>query len=115
MRTALFDYELPPERIAQTPAPRGESRLLVLRRADGQITHRRFPDLLSYLRPDDTLVLNDTRVTARRLHAERENGQSAEVLLLRPIGETQWEALVRPGRALRPGKRLTLVGPLPEE
>ena len=111
MRTDLFDYDLPPERIAQTPLPRGESRLLVLHRADGRIEHRRFPDLLDYLRPGDTLALNDTRVSARRLRAERENGLPAEVLLLRPVGERQWETLVRPGKGLKPGRGLTLIGP----
>lgn len=110
MRTDCFDYLLPPELIAQTPLPRGESRLLVLHRSTGQIEHRRFPDLLRYLRPGDTLVLNDTRVTARRLQAVREGGQSAEAFLLRPVGETCWEALVRPGKSLRPGKTLTLLG-----
>src|SRR5690348_15255861 len=111
MRTDLFDYDLPPERIAQTPVPRGQSRLLVLHRADGRIEHRRFADLLSYFRAGDTLILNDTRVTARRLAALRENGLPAEVLLLRPAGATGWEALVRPGRALRPGKTITLLAP----
>lgn len=113
MRTKLFDYDLPPELIAQTPVSRGESRLLVLRRADGGIAHRRFSDLLGYLQPGDTLVLNDTRVTARRLEAVREGGPPAEVVLLHPVGETCWSALVKPGRALRPGKTLTLLGPPP--
>ncbi|HZT41788.1 MAG TPA: tRNA preQ1(34) S-adenosylmethionine ribosyltransferase-isomerase QueA [Chthonomonadaceae bacterium] len=111
MRTDLFDYDLPPERIAQTPLPRGESRLLVLHRGEGRIEHRRFSDLPAYLRPGDTLVLNDTRVTARRLEARREGGLSAEVVLLHPVGDTCWAAIVRPGRALRPGKTLTLIGP----
>jgi S-adenosylmethionine:tRNA ribosyltransferase-isomerase len=115
MRTDLFDYTLPPERIAQTPAPRGESRLLVLDRADGSFAHRRFADLPDYLRAGDTLVLNDTRVTARRLEAQRDNGQPAEILLLRPVGETCWEALVKPGRALRPGKSVVILGPSPAE
>ena len=110
MRTDLFDYDLPPECVAQTPLPRGESRLLVLHRSDGRIDHRRFCDLPAYLRPDDILVLNDTRVTARRLRALRDNGQEAEVLLLRRSGEHSWEALVKPGRALRPGRSLTFIG-----
>ncbi|HZO86935.1 MAG TPA: tRNA preQ1(34) S-adenosylmethionine ribosyltransferase-isomerase QueA [Chthonomonadaceae bacterium] len=113
MRTDLFDYTLPPERIAQTPGPRGESRLLVLHRQDGRIEHRRFADVLAYLRPGDTLVLNDTRVTARRLEARREGGQPAEVLLLHPVGETCWEALVKPGRSLRPGRSVEILGTPP--
>lgn len=111
MQTALFDYNLPPERIAQTPLPRGESRLLVLHRESGRIEHRQFADLLEYLSADDTLVLNDTRVTARRLQAERENGLPAEVLLIRPVGAAQWETLVKPGKGLKPGKNMTILGP----
>lgn len=103
MRTDDFDYRLPEELIAQIPLPRGQSRLLVLHRDTGQIELRRFLDLPEYLKPGDVLVLNDTRVTARRLMAVRESGQPVELLLLRPRGETEWEALVRPGRQLRPG------------
>ncbi len=108
MRTDEFDYALPPELIAQTPVPRGESRLLVLHKGSGAIEHRTFRDLLEYIGPSDTLVLNDTRVTARRLWARRESGQPAEVLLMRPTGEDGWEALVRPGKRVRVGGRLTL-------
>jgi S-adenosylmethionine:tRNA ribosyltransferase-isomerase len=108
MRTDEFDYTLPEELIAQTPLPRGESRLLVLHRADGRIEHRAFGDLLAYLRPGDTLVVNDTRVTARRVMALRPSGQPAELLLVRPCGVLEWEALVRPGRRLRPGSRLSV-------
>src|SRR5258707_319966 len=112
MRTDLFDYELPTERIAQTPLPRGSSRLLVLHRSDGRIEHRSFSELPEYLQANDTLVLNNTRVTARRLEAVREGGQTAEVLLLQKAGAAGWEALVKPGRALRPGKSVTLLNPL---
>ncbi len=108
MRTDQFNYELPPELIAQTPTPRGQSRLLVVHRADGRLEHRRFQDLPDYLEAGDTLVLNDTRVTARRLKGQREGGQEAEVVLLRPSGAKSWETLVRPGKSLRPGKRITL-------
>jgi S-adenosylmethionine:tRNA ribosyltransferase-isomerase len=108
MRTEEFNYELPTELIAQTPSARGHSRLLVLHRTDGRLEHRRFQDLPEYLSEGDTFVLNDTRVTARRLIGLREAGQQAEVLLLRPNGSKSWEALVRPGKSLRPGKRLTL-------
>ena len=108
MRTDQFNYELPPELIAQTPAPRGQSRLLVIHRKEGRLEHRTFQDLPDYLAAGDTLVLNDTRVTARRLLGHREAGQEAEVLLLRPNGPRSWEALVRPGKSLRPGKSITL-------
>src|SRR5579883_651940 len=114
MRTDLFDFDLPEDRIAQTPVPRGQSRLLVLHRDTGAVEHRQFPDLLDYLRPQDTLVLNDTRVSARRIEATRESGKPTEILLLRPVGETGWEALAKPARPLRPGRRLTLIGPPPE-
>ena len=111
MRTNEFDYRLPPELIAQTPLPRGESRLLVLHRETGEIEHRTFRDILSYLHFGDTLVLNDTRVSARRLHAIREGGESAELLLLRPVESRCWEALVKPGRALKPGKTVSIPSP----
>ena len=115
MRIELFDYTLPPELIAQTPSPRGESRLLVLNRADGSISHRHFPDLLDYLHSGDTLVLNDTRVIARRLTGILANGNQAEVFLLRPDGSRRWIALVRPGRSLRPGKTVELCGETEED
>lgn len=115
MRIELFDYTLPPELIAQTPSGRGESRLLVLNRADGSISHRRFPELLDYLHSGDTLVLNDTRVIARRLTGFLPNGSRAEIFLLRPNGSRAWIALVRPGRALRPGKTVEMFGPTPED
>ncbi len=108
MRTELFDYYLPQELIAQEPLPRGDSRLLVIHRNDQSIEHRHFSDLPEYIVAGDTLVLNDTRVTARRLHGLRENGLPAEVFLLNPIGEKSWEALVRPGKSLRPGKIIGL-------
>ena len=112
MRTELFDYDLPPELIAQHPKPRGESRLLVLHRESGRIEHRAFSDMGDYLQAGDTLVLNDTRVTARRLLGLRENGLPAEVLLLRPVGNRAWAALVKPGKSLRIGKTLTLPDPI---
>lgn len=96
------------------PLPRGESRLLVLHRADGQIEHRQFPHLLTYLCSGDTLVVNDTRVIARRLRGLRPSGHEAEVLLLRPVDERRWDALVKPGRSLREGVHLTLFGPTPD-
>lgn len=110
MRTDFFDFDLPPDLIAQTPLIRGESRLLVLHRETGKIDHRVFGDLPEYLNEGDTLVLNDTRVSARRLKATREGGEDAEVLLLRPCGERSWETLVKPGRALKPGKTLQIRG-----
>lgn len=111
MRTDSFDYELPHDLIAQRPAPRGHARLLVVHRSSGALEHRRFADLDEYLLPGDLLILNNTRVSARRLGAMRENGLPAEVLLLRRTGDGLWEALTRPGRSLRVGARLALQGP----
>ena len=105
MRTADFDYELPERLIAQTPVePRDHSRLLVVHRRDGSLEHRHFYDLPEYLRPGDALVINETRVIpARLLGVKEETGVPVEVLLLRRENATDWEALVRPGRRLKPG------------
>jgi len=117
MRIDLFDYELPGDLIAQQPAARrDESRLLVVNReADGDLVERRFADLPGLLAPGDLLVINDAMVDAVRLHARRATGGAVEVLLLRetaPAGAegAVWEALVRPGRRVRPGDRLSLGG-----
>ena len=105
MRTADFDYELPEELIAQTPIePRDHSRLMVIDAEDGTLEHRRFDDIVEYLRPGDALVLNETRVIpARLLGVKEDTGVPVEVLLLRRRNATDWEALVRPGRRLKPG------------
>lgn len=113
MKTADFDYELPPELIAQTPhVPRDECRMLVLHRATGQLEDRIFRDIVDCLRPGDLLVANETRVLpARLLGQKRGTGGAAEVFLLReaqgPEPRTNtvafWEALVRPGKRLKPG------------
>jgi S-adenosylmethionine:tRNA ribosyltransferase-isomerase len=105
-----FDYDLPPQLIAQhPPAERGQSRLLVIPRAGGPRQHRQFSDLPAYLRPGDCLVLNDTKVIPARLVGQRPTGGQAEVLLLRPLAEGLWEALVRPGRRLRAGQTVTVT------
>jgi S-adenosylmethionine:tRNA ribosyltransferase-isomerase len=106
--TRDFDYELPEERIAQEPAPRGESRLLVLD-AEGRERHRRVRDLPVLLRPGDLLVLNDTRVIPARLYGRRGEGRM-EVLLVEKLGDREWEALVRPGRRARPGTEIVFEG-----
>ncbi|MBM3460412.1 MAG: hypothetical protein FJX77_17970, partial [Armatimonadetes bacterium] len=117
VRSALFDYELPPERIAQTPIePRDASRLLVLR-ADGSLESRRFRELPELLSPGDLLVLNDTRVLPARLRGVKlgpggEPGARVELLLLRRQEEQVWEALVHPGRRVREGARLQFSGSL---
>ncbi len=108
MRMSDFDYALPPELIAQTPIePRDASRLLVVQRATGTLTHRHFRNIGEYLRPGDLLIANHSRVIPARLLGHRaETGGAVEVLLLseRPdLGMDYWEALVRPGRRLRLG------------
>ena len=107
-----YDYDLPEDRIAQAPAePRDASRLLVWSVGGGRIEHRRFRDLLEYLRPEDLLVLNDTRVLPARLLGRREpGGGAAEVLLLTPCSPDfqTWRALVRPGRKIRVGTKISV-------
>ena len=105
MKTSDFDYDLPEELIAQTPVePRDHSRLLVYHRKDGRIEHKHFYDIIDYLNPGDALVINETKVIpARLLGVKEDTGVPVEVLLLRRRNATDWEALVRPGRRLRPG------------
>src|SRR5687768_10614438 len=109
MRTSELDYELPPELIAQHPLPRrDESRLLVFRRATGEVRHRNFSDLSEEV-AGSLIVVNDTRVLPARLRLRRPGGGEAEVLLLEPLGDGVWEALARPSRRLRAGARLGVV------
>jgi S-adenosylmethionine:tRNA ribosyltransferase-isomerase len=104
-----FDYELPPELIAQEPLrERDASRLLVLDRQTGQTSHHTFADLPDLLRAGDLLVVNRSRVLPARLLGRRARGGAAEILLTRDRGEGRWEAMVRPGRHLRPGQRVTV-------
>ena len=107
MRTADFDYELPPELIAQhPPAERDAARMLVLDPTG--LTHRAVRELPEYLDAGDVLVLNDSRVLPARLIGRRRDGGEAEVLLLRPLpeGPHRWEALIRPARRLEAGSRV---------
>ncbi len=105
MRTADFDYFLPEELIAQTPVePRDHSRLLVYHRKDGSREHKHFYDIIDYLNPGDALVINETKVIpARLLGVKEDTGVPVEVLLLKRENATDWEALVKPGRRLKPG------------
>lgn len=106
LRLSDFDYALPAERIAQTPLePRDRSRLLVLGREGGTITHKQFTDLPDYLQAGDVLVLNDTRVTAQRLFGARAEHpeESVETFLTHRVADGLWSALVRPGKKLLPG------------
>lgn len=108
-RTADYDFDLPPELIAQTPAGRrDESRLMVLDRAAGTITHRRFTDFPEYLSPGDALVLNSSKVIRARLLGTRDSGAPAEVMLIKALGAGRYEAMVHPGGKLRPGRRISI-------
>ena len=111
LRTSDFGYELPKELIAQRPARvRDQSRLMVVSRADGSISHRRFYDLPEYLAPGDLLALNDSRVFPARLMGRRTpTGGAVEVMLLHPHAPGGWRALVRPGRRMREGARFEVA------
>lgn len=110
MRTADFDYHLPPELIAQQPAGRRDaSRLLVLDRASGRVAHRRFTDLPDLLRPGDMLVFNDSRVIPARLRGHKaDSGGDIELLLVEENGVNDWWTMLRPGKRVRPGTVIEL-------
>ena len=110
MRTTDFDFELPPELVAQAPAPRrDQSRLLVLHRDSGRIEHRQFRDLLEYLHPGDLLVLNDSRViTARLRGVNAHTGGQFEILLLEENATNDWWVMLRPGKRARVGTQIAL-------
>ncbi|NLX09722.1 MAG: tRNA preQ1(34) S-adenosylmethionine ribosyltransferase-isomerase QueA [Chloroflexi bacterium] len=109
MHLSDFDYDLPPDHIAQTPVePRDASRLLVLHRDSGALEHRTFRDLPEYLNSGDVLVLNQTRVIPARLPAQKvPTGGAAEILLLRQLDATRWLAIVG-GRRIQVGTRLAV-------
>ena len=109
MKTSDFYYDLPQELIAQTPMEKRDgSRLMTLDRRTGETGRRHFYDLPSLLRPGDCLIMNDSRVLPARLLGRRlPGGGACEVLLLTDKGENVWECLVRPGRKLRAGARMT--------
>ncbi len=115
LRTSDFFFDLPQELIAQDPLEdRSSSRLLVLDRSRGEVSHHGFRDILQFLQPGDCLVLNDTKVIPARLLGQREEtgghveetGAGIEVLLLKRCEDNVWETLVKPGKKCRPGARL---------
>lgn len=105
-----IDYDLPPELIAQRPAPRRElSRLMTLRRSDGLLAHRHFRDIIEIFAPGDVLVVNDTRVFPARLRGRRRrSGGKVELLLLEPRPGGRWTALIKSGKRLPAGEQLAL-------
>ena len=109
MKTSDFDYYLPEEQIAQTPAePRDSSRLLVYDREKDEIYHKHFYDIVDFLKEGDVLVRNNTKVLPARIFAYTENGGKVEVLLLKRFNLTDWEVLVKPGKKARIGAKLTV-------
>ena len=109
MKTKDFDYALPEELIAQTPIERRDaSRLLCLDKVTGEFSHHRFYELPDFLKPGDCLILNNSRVLPARLLGKRlPGGGACEVLLLIDRGEQTWECIVRPGKHLRAGARMS--------
>lgn len=110
LKTSDFDYDLPPERIAQTPVePRHNARLLVMWRDRPDLEHARFWDIGRYLAPGDLLVVNETRVIPARIWARKPSGGRVELLLLKKMNEEAWEALVG-GKRIRPFLSLRVEG-----
>lgn len=111
MRTADFDYFLPPELIAQSPAPeRDRSRLLMLDRTSGTTAHKAFPDLLDAVQEGDLMVFNDSRVIPARLRGQNaQTGGAFEILLLTQVGTNDWWAMMRPGKRARLQTRIDLL------
>ncbi len=114
--TSDFDYELPPERIAQRPAsPRDSSKLLVLDRTSGEIRHLTFYEITQLLGQNDVLVFNETRVIPARIHGwKKETGGKVEILLIRRRSSSKWECIVG-GKGLTPGVKLAFPGDLQGE
>ena len=108
MKLTDFNYDLPEELIAQDPLEkRSDSRLMVVGREDGSITHKHFYDIVDYLNPGDCLVINDTKVIpARLMGVKPDTGASIEVLLLKRKEEKVWETLVKPGKKMKVGARV---------
>ena len=108
MKTSDFYFDLPEELIAQDPLEdRSSSRLMVLDKNTGEITHRIFRDITEYLHPGDCLVINDTKVIpARLIGAKEDTGAKIEILLLKRKENDIWETLVKPGKKCRPGAKV---------
>ena len=111
MRTADFHYHLPPELIAQQPAPnRDRSRLLVVHRADHRTEHSKFQDIIKFFQPGDVLVLNNSRVIPARLHGQNsKTGGQFEILLLEENAVNDWWAMMRPGKRAKIGSEIQLT------
>lgn len=110
MKLREYNYELPKELIAQFPLKqRGQSRLLVINRKTGEIKHNRFVDIIEFFKPQDILVLNNTRVFKARIKGKKESGGRVEMLLVREINDGIWEALVHSSKRLKIGGKIRLA------
>ena len=108
MKTSDFYFDLPESLIAQTPLQdRSSSRLMLIDRDNGEISHKRFSDVLDQIRPGDCLVLNNTKVIPARLFGTKDSGAAVEFLLLKRNSLTQWETLVKPGKKAKVGTRFS--------
>lgn len=109
MKKSDFYYDLPERLIAQTPIePRNDSRLMILQRETGQVTHTKFTDLFAYVRPGDLLVLNDTKVLPARIFGKRtDTGSQVEFVLLKRQNDTDWECIAGPGKKAKVGHCFT--------
>ena len=105
MKTEDFDYELPEALIAQTPLKdRASSRMMVLDKNTGEITHEHFYNIVNYLNEGDVLVLNDTKVIPARLYGTKEEtGALIEILMLKDLGNDEWECLSKPAKRVKVG------------
>jgi S-adenosylmethionine:tRNA ribosyltransferase-isomerase len=109
-KTSDYDFDLPPHLIAQHPlARRDASRLMIVNRATGEISHGRFRDIATLIDPRDVLVVNRTRVFRARLLGTRASGAPAEIFLLKPLGDGRYEAMVAPGGKLKPGRSIAIA------
>ncbi|OMH39893.1 tRNA preQ1(34) S-adenosylmethionine ribosyltransferase-isomerase QueA [Desulfurobacterium indicum] len=107
MKVSLFNYELPKNLIAKFPVePRDSAKLLLLNRKTGEIEHKIFRDIKNYLKPGDVLVINNTKVIPARLLGKFFTGGKVEIFLTRQIEKDIWEAIGKPGKRLKPGKKV---------
>lgn len=107
MKVEDFVYDLDESLIAQSPCEkRDESKLMILNRKDNTITHKKFKNIFEYLKPGDTLVLNNTKVIPARIYGKKETGANVEILLLKELSNNEWEIMVRPGNKVRVGHKL---------
>ncbi|MCF0125533.1 MAG: tRNA preQ1(34) S-adenosylmethionine ribosyltransferase-isomerase QueA [Clostridia bacterium] len=110
MKVTEFNYDLPEELIAQTPLEkRDESKLMVLDKEEKTIEHKKFKDIIEYLKPGDVLVRNNTKVIPARLYGQKETGAKVEFLLLNNIEGDIWETIVRPGNKLHVGAKVNFA------